>query len=62
MIVLPGPAALVIPLSLGILTTGFIWARRLVKKIQGQLRKKSLHPFGGLSKDIFNYRQLDRDY
>ncbi len=32
MIVLPGPAIIVIPAGLGILATEFIWARRLLRK------------------------------
>lgn len=32
MIVLPGPAIVVIPLGLGILASEFVWARRAVKK------------------------------
>ena len=32
MIVLPGPAFIIIPVSLGILATEFIWAKRLIKK------------------------------
>jgi len=32
MIVLPGPAFIVIPVSLGILATEFIWAKTLMKK------------------------------
>ena len=32
MIVLPGPAFIVIPVSLGILATEFIWAKKLMKK------------------------------
>jgi tellurite resistance protein TerC len=32
MIVLPGPAFIIIPVSLGILATEFIWAKRLMKK------------------------------
>jgi len=35
MIVLPGPAIIVIPLGLAILGTEFAWARRLVKKARG---------------------------
>jgi uncharacterized protein (TIGR02611 family) len=45
MIVLPGPATLVIPLGLGILATEFIWARRLAEKVQGQLKEKGLRLF-----------------
>lgn len=32
MIVLPGPAVVVIPLGLGILATEFVWARRVVQR------------------------------
>jgi uncharacterized protein (TIGR02611 family) len=34
MIVLPGPAIVVIPVGLGILTTEFAWARSLLNKIK----------------------------
>jgi uncharacterized protein (TIGR02611 family) len=34
MIVLPGPAIVVIPIGLGILATEFIWARRLLRKVK----------------------------
>ena len=40
MIVLPGPAILVIPLGLAILATEFLWARRLLKKFKNTLGKK----------------------
>ena len=33
MIVLPGPAIIIIPAGLGILATEFIWARNLLSKI-----------------------------
>jgi uncharacterized protein (TIGR02611 family) len=36
MIVLPGPAILVIPIGLGILATEFVWARRLLKTVKGK--------------------------
>jgi len=32
LIVLPGPAVVVIPIGLGILATEFVWARRLYKR------------------------------
>jgi hypothetical protein len=32
MIVLPGPAFIVIPVSLGILATEFVWAKKLMAK------------------------------
>ena len=34
LIILPGPAFLVIPLGLGILGTELIWARRLLKRMK----------------------------
>jgi uncharacterized protein (TIGR02611 family) len=34
MIVLPGPAIVVVPLGLAILATEFIWARRWLKKVR----------------------------
>lgn len=34
LIVLPGPAFLVIPLGLGILGTELLWARRLLKRMK----------------------------
>jgi uncharacterized protein (TIGR02611 family) len=39
MIVLPGPAFVVIPIGLGILATEFVWARKLLIKIKTKLRK-----------------------
>lgn len=39
MIILPGPAIIVIPIGLGVLATEFIWARRLLKKVKGQIVK-----------------------
>jgi uncharacterized protein (TIGR02611 family) len=40
MIVLPGPAIVVIPLGLAILGTEFLWARRLLTKARATLRRK----------------------
>jgi tellurite resistance protein TerC len=34
LIVLPGPAVVVIPLGLGILGTEFLWARRLLQRLR----------------------------
>ena len=34
MIVLPGPAFIVIPIGLGLLATEFVWAARLLKQIK----------------------------
>jgi uncharacterized protein (TIGR02611 family) len=44
MIVLPGPAVIVIPVGLGILATEFIWAQRLLHSVKeriSKIRKKS---------------------
>jgi tellurite resistance protein TerC len=40
MIVLPGPAIIVIPLGLAILASEFLWARRLLKRIKNTLRRQ----------------------
>lgn len=39
MIVLPGPAILVIPAGLGILATEFVWARRLLKVVKSKFQE-----------------------
>lgn len=39
MIVLPGPAIVVIPLGLAILATEFVWARRLLKRIKDKIQR-----------------------
>ena len=43
MIVLPGPAIVVIPLGLAILATEFLWARRLLLSARLKARKLKLH-------------------
>ena len=43
MIVMPGPAFLVIPLGLAILAVEFVWARKLLKKVKQQVRRVT-HP------------------
>ena len=40
MIVLPGPAVLVIPLGLGILASELVWARRILNKIKNKFQKQ----------------------
>jgi uncharacterized protein (TIGR02611 family) len=40
MVVLPGPAIVVIPLGLAILATEFVWARRLLKKARATIGSK----------------------
>ncbi len=39
LIVLPGPAILVIPLGLAILATEFVWARRLLVRFRWKARR-----------------------
>jgi uncharacterized protein (TIGR02611 family) len=39
MLVLPGPAFVVIPIGLTILATEFVWARNLLKKVKTKLQK-----------------------
>ena len=41
LIVLPGPAFIVIPAGLAILATEFAWARRLLKKVRQKIKKNS---------------------
>lgn len=38
MMVLPGPAFIVIPIGVGILATEFAWAKRLLRKVEGKIR------------------------
>ena len=40
MIVLPGPAIIIIPLGISILATEFVWAKRFLKKMKGRLKNK----------------------
>ena len=40
MVVLPGPAVIVIPLGLAILATEFVWARRLLEKARASIARK----------------------
>lgn len=39
MIVLPGPAIVVIPIGLAVLATEFIWARELLVKVKERIRR-----------------------
>ena len=52
MIVLPGPAVVMIPLGLAILATEFVWARRLLKRLKSLIppRKKEDDEYGGKTK------------
>jgi hypothetical protein len=45
MIVLPGPAVVVIPLGLAILATEFVWAGKVLSQFK-QTAKKLAQPFG----------------
>lgn len=38
MLVLPGPAVIVIPMGLAILATEFVWARRLLRRVRERLQ------------------------
>jgi len=40
MLVLPGPAFIVIPIGLGILAVEFTWERRLLKKAKSRFNKQ----------------------
>jgi tellurite resistance protein TerC len=40
MIVLPGPAFIVIPLALAILASEFVWARRLLNEIKSTISNR----------------------
>lgn len=39
MIVLPGPAFIVIPVGLSILATEFVWAKKLIEKFKDKFEK-----------------------
>lgn len=39
MVVLPGPAFVVIPIGIGILATEFAWANSLFKKVKARLQR-----------------------
>ncbi|MGB2986690.1 MAG: PGPGW domain-containing protein [Phycisphaerae bacterium] len=41
MLVLPGPAIIVIPIGLSILGTEFIWARKMLRRVKSQARRMS---------------------
>ncbi len=43
MIVLPGPAIIVIPIGLAILATEFVWARNILKKVKTKMQTKNIH-------------------
>ncbi len=43
MILLPGPAFILIPLGLGILASEYPWARRMLERIKGWIQRKADH-------------------
>ena len=43
LLVLPGPAFIVIPIGLAILATEFVWARKLLKKVKYQIERATKH-------------------
>ncbi len=51
MIVLPGPAFIVIPVALGILATEFVWAKKLIQKVRSKFSPKN-ETKGGTSHGI----------
>lgn len=42
MIMLPGPAVIVIPIGLTILATEYIWARKLLDMVKGRIRRMNI--------------------
>jgi len=50
LLVLPGPAFIVIPIGLGLLATEFVWARRLLKKVKAQIEKAAKTAKGNKSR------------
>jgi uncharacterized protein (TIGR02611 family) len=45
LIVLPGPAFIVIPIGLAILATEFAWARRILKKVKNKIKENTRNRF-----------------
>jgi uncharacterized protein (TIGR02611 family) len=39
LLVLPGPAFIVIPIGLGILATEFLWAKRILDKVKERVKQ-----------------------
>ena len=39
MVVLPGPAVVVIPIGLAILATEFVWARKLLNRVKSEAQR-----------------------
>lgn len=61
MIIAPGPALIVIPLSLAILGTEFLWAKRLLNKMKDQVTHlRGKVPFK-INKDLKNISDISLD-
>lgn len=45
MIILPGPAFILIPLGLAILATEFIWAKKILDKMKQKISEQKKMPF-----------------
>ncbi len=41
LIVLPGPAFIIIPLGLSILATEFLWARKILDRLKNKIKRKN---------------------
>ncbi len=41
MVILPGPAFIIIPLGLAILASEFVWAKNLLKRVKTKLQNKA---------------------
>ncbi len=59
LLVLPGPAFIVIPLGLGILATEFIWARNLLKRVRYEIAKATGRS-GARNGNAKNHSQHDK--
>lgn len=61
MVVLPGPAFVVIPLGLAILATEFVWARRLLEKARATIARKESGKKGGASDQAESEKRNGQD-
>ena len=40
LIVLPGPAFIIIPIGLAVLATEFVWAKKLLEKVKSKIKRR----------------------
>ena len=40
LIVLPGPAFIIIPVGLAVLATEFVWAKKLLEKVKSKIKRR----------------------